>query len=176
MNQRPLSDHLILTRTRETLRISQPLMASGLGMSRETVSKIEQGQRNLTLNAKMILMNMDVYLEYDGPVDPAGAATLDNQFNTQAAHWLNNMKAQAQVKLAHYTHVLRNMESAYAHSRELINRLKGAPPAGVSRPLPVRWVQRVVREHEVLMEKNSPLAQVKLRAEMAKLQAILDLE
>ncbi|MFO0362355.1 MAG: helix-turn-helix domain-containing protein [Flavobacteriales bacterium] len=176
MNPRPVSELLILSRTREGLGIKQSLMASGLGISREMLSKIETGQRHLTLNAKMILMNMDVYLEHDGPVDPAGAATLDNQFNTQAAHWLNNMKAQAQVKLAHYTHVLRNMESAYAHSQELINRLKGAPPAGVTRPLPVRWVQRVVREHELLMEKNSPLAQVKLRAEMAKLQTILDLE
>jgi hypothetical protein len=49
-------------------------MADGPGLRREMLSKTEPGQRHLTLNAKMTLINMDIYLEHDGPVDLTGGS------------------------------------------------------------------------------------------------------
>jgi len=175
MSSRTTSELILLTRTRKSLGVSQELMATYLGTSREMVSMIENGLRNLTLGHKAALLSVDLWMNPDLLPDERVTAERHELWLSEAAQWLSRSKSRSNAMLEMKRHELRSMQKDYDRSREIVNRLRGAAPAGITKPLAARWVQRVVWVHEGMMEKCGPLSQMKLRVEMAKLEAVISL-
>jgi hypothetical protein len=100
-----------------------------------------------------------------------------HQFGAEkAAQWLQAEKAMAQQALPAKEKALNEMTRIYERSKTIVCQLQGPPPAGALKSLPQRWKQRIIKHHQRIMERNSPLAQMRLRAEMARLRAVLEME
>jgi len=175
MSVRKTDELILLTRTRKALGVTQELMATYLGTSREMITKIELGLRNLNFAHKTALLNADLWMNPAMVPDESVTVERHEASEGEAAQWLSHTKSRSKVVLVLKRHELRTMQKDYLRSQEIVNRLKGPTPLGITKPLPVRWVQRVVRVHEGVMEKCGPLAQTQLRVEMAKLQGVIDL-
>jgi transcriptional regulator with XRE-family HTH domain len=173
MPHRSPTESVLLTRTRQALGIDQELMGGYIGASRQMVSMIEKGRRNLKLGQASILLNLDIWLNPETTPDESGTLEWQAAQEAEAAQWLNARKDKARVMLELKQFELRAMQKDYARSREIVNRLNGPAPAGISKPLPVRWKQRVMRVHERIMKQCGPVMQMKYRLDIAALEAAL---
>jgi len=169
MVSRTLSESVILTRTRRSIGIDQELMGTYLGLSKQMISMIERGNRSLKLKDEIALLTLDIWMNPSVVPGTEGTQNAHELATSQAAKWLSAQKSLAKARLVLKQHELREMISAYDRSREVINRLKGTPPSSALKPLPTRWVQRVVKVHERVMENCGPQAHMKLQVAIAVL-------
>lgn len=176
MTENDADDLILLTRTRELWGIDQVQVGEVLGLSRQMVSMIEHGRRNLRFEDKMMLLTMDAWVDASNPPQPETVEMVQQSGAQKATQWLQAEKAMAEQALPAKEKALLTITQAYERSKTIVCQLQGPAPAGALKPLPQRWKQRIIKHHQRIMERNSPLVQMRLRAEMARLRAVLEME